>query len=273
MATLATTTGHHGVRSSMHAGSDVLHAEWTKMRTVRSTSWSLLIVLAGTIVISLLLCSAIVGQWDRMSTNERANLDPTSLSLAGLFVGRLAIGVLGVLTITAEYATGIIRSTFAAVPRRATVLAAKAAVLAVVGLVFGTIACGVAFLAGQAILGTKGAGVSLLDPHALRAVIGGGLYLATLGLLGLGLGTILRHTAGAISAFVGTVLVLPGLMAALPDPWHAIVKFLPSEAGQALVSVRTPVHSLSPWAGFAVLFVWAAAALGLGAHFIGRRDA
>jgi len=136
------------------------------------------------------------------------------------------------------------------------------------------VACVGAFLAGQAALTTTGVGVPLSNTTALRAVLGGGLYLTALALLGLGLGTICRRSAAAISSFVGLVLVAPTVVRTLPSPWGTdIVKFLPSEAGQALVTVRPSPGQLGPWAGFVVLCLWAGAAVALGAWLLSRRDA
>jgi hypothetical protein len=253
---------------------DTLRSEWTKLRTVRSTWYCLLIVLGGSIAVGSLVCAAIAAHWDKMSLHERVTFDPTFRSLTGLAIAQLAVGVLGVLAITAEYSSGMIRSTLAAVPGRREVLAAKAAALAPIALIVGTAACVGSFLVGQAILSGKGIGVSLAQPAVLRAVLGGGLYLTALALFGLGLGIICRRTAAGISAFVGLVLVAPTVIRTLPAPWgNNIAKFLPSEAGQALISVKPASGQLAPWTGFAVLGAWAAAALVLGAILIARRDA
>ena len=253
---------------------DTVRAEWTKLRTVRSTWYCQLILLGGTIAVGTLICAAVAGRWDQMSAHDRAAFDPTFRSLTGLVVGQLAAGVLGVLAVTAEYSTGMIRSTLAAVSSRRQVLAAKAAALAPLTLAVGTAACVISFLASQAILSTKGIGVSISHPDELRAVLGGGLYLTALGLFGLGLGTICRRSAAAISAFVGLVLVAPAIIRTLPAPWGSnIAKFLPSEAGQALLNVRPTSGQLGPWAGFAVLCVWTIAALGFGGWLITHRDA
>jgi energy-coupling factor transporter ATP-binding protein EcfA2 len=253
---------------------DVLRCEWTKLRTVRSTWWSLLAVLAGMIAIGLLICASIAARWDQLPEATRASFDPTLRSLSGLFAAQLATGVLGVLAITSEYATGMIRATLTAVPRRRTVLAAKAAVLTVLAFVVSTVACAAAFLVGQAILAAKGIGVSITSPGELRAVIGAGLYLTVLALLGLGLGAVLRHTTGAISAFTGLVLILPLLVTPLPSPWgHDITKYLPANAGQAILNIHPTPGSLAPWTGFAVLCAWVLAALATAAWLINRRDA
>ena len=253
---------------------DTIRSEWTKLRTVRTTWYCLLVVLAGSIAVGSLVSAAFVSNWAKMSATERATFDPTFRSLSGLFLAQLAVGVLGVLAITAEYSSGMIRSTLAAVPDRREVLAAKVAALAPVALAVSTIACIGSFLVGQAILSGKDIGVSIAHPAVLRAVLGGGLYLTALALFGLGLGTICRRTAAGLSAFVGLVLVAPVVVRMLPSSWgNNIAKFLPSEAGQALVSVRTASNQLSPWTGFAILCAWTAAALVVGGFLIARRDA
>jgi ABC-2 type transport system permease protein len=186
-----------------------------------------------------------------------------------------------VLVITSEHSSGMIRSTFAAVPQRRRVFAAKATALLVATFVVSTVSSAAAILVGQAILSAKGAGVSITDASALRAVGGGGLYLTVLlshgaALLGLGLGAIFRHTAAAITAFIGLVLVLPTLVAPLPSPWgHDIAQWLPANAGQAFLSTNQSAGAveLHPWVGFAAVCAWAAAALGLAAWLMTRRDA
>jgi hypothetical protein len=263
---------HAGGRLSDFAGT--LRMEWIKLRSVRSTYWSLLALVGGIVAIGLLISFTTVSRWGQTTAIERAVFDPTFRSLTGIFLGQMAIGVLGALVITAEYSTGMIRSTFAAVPQRVSVLAAKAITFAGVALVVGTTACLAAFLGGQAIFAGKGIGVSLGAANELRAVLGGGVFLALLGLLALGIGAIVRHTAGAIAAFVGLILVAPALVGALPSPWSGnIAKFLPANAGQTLISVHTSAGQLSPWAALAVLVGWVAVSLGTAAVLIRRRDA
>jgi hypothetical protein len=253
---------------------DVVRSEWTKLRTVASTRWTLLAAWVGTIGIGLIVSAAVASRWSGMSAADRASFDPTFRSLTGILLGQLAIGILGVLVITSEYATGMIRSTFAAVPARRTVLGAKALVLAVPTLIIGVTASLIAFLGGQALLASTGVGVSLAGGGELRAVIGGGVYLMLLGLLALGLGSIFRRAAGGIGAFVGLVLVLPAIVSALPNPWgRDISEFLPGNAGQAFMQVHSTSGSLSPWVGLLVLVAWVAAALGGALWLIGRRDA
>jgi ABC-2 type transport system permease protein len=256
----------------------IMHSEWTKLRTVRSSYWTLLAAVAAMVGLSAILCAVYVAQYAHVNASDRATFNPASFSLTGSFLAQLAIGVLGVLVITNEYGSGMIRATFAAAPQRLSVLAAKATVFAGVTLAVTTTACFIAFVLGQSILSSKGIGTSLGAPNVLRTVIGTGLYLALLGLLALALGTIIRKTAGAIAAVFGLILVLPVIGSLLPSSMNAFQKFLPSNAGQALInggsrhgSTSTP--QLGPWVGFGVFCLWAAAALVIAGVLLIRRDA
>jgi ABC-type transport system involved in multi-copper enzyme maturation permease subunit len=251
-----------------------LVAESTKLRTVRSTMWTLLATLVATVGIGTLISAARIGRWNDMSLHERLTFDPTAASLRGIFLAQLAIGVLGVMVISSEFATGMIRTTFAAMPRRAHVLAAKAIVFAVVAFVVAAIGCVAAFLIGQSIFASKHVGVSISAPGVLRAVVGGAAYLTAIGLLGLALGALLRRTAGAIATLFGLVLILPALVSALPSPWNTDVsKYLPSDAGRALFTVRAQSDLLSPTAGLLVLVAWVVVALVLAGVALRSRDA
>jgi hypothetical protein len=252
----------------------VTRAEWTKLRSVRSTVWTLLTTVGLAIGFGLLVGVTQINSWDTLEPAERLRFDPTSFSLSGLFLAQMAIGVLGVLVITSEYATGQIRATLSATPQRLTVLAAKAVTFAVVVLTVGLIASFGAFGIGQAVFASKDIGVSLSDPGVLRAVTGGALYLAAVGALGIGLGTILRRTAGAVAALVGLLLVVPLVASFLPSSWNeAITKYFPAQAGMAVFRVTPDAASLPPWTGFAVLLGCAAVSLIAGAILLARRDA
>jgi ABC-2 type transport system permease protein len=179
-----------------------------------------------------------------------------------------------VLVISAEYSTGMIRTTFSAVPTRDTVLRVKAAVFGATAAVVGLISSFIAFFVGQAILSSKHIGASIGDPNVLRAVIGAGLYLAVLGLFALGIGALIRHTAGAIATLFGLIFVLPGIVLALPTSWsNAISKYLPSNAGEAVFRTVTDRASLSPWVGFGLFCAYTALALIAAGVVIKRRDA
>lgn len=284
--------GRVGLRRAMAA-------EWTKLWSVRSTLWTL--IATGLAVVGL--CALSTGT---VSPSEIID-DPTRRSLIGVFLGQLIFGVLGVLVMSAEYGTGTIRATLSAVPRRPVVLTAKVLVFGVVAVVVSEILAFTAFALGQAILSAKHAvgtsaavaqrahqlgvkvphnvqallstgSASLGQPGVLRAVIDGGLYLAVLGLLALGLATIIRHTAGAISTFVGVVLVLPLIVQALPTSISdAVARYLPANIGLVLFSTDGAPGRIgpefSPWVGFALLVLYAAVTLGLGCWVLVSRDA
>jgi ABC-type transport system involved in multi-copper enzyme maturation permease subunit len=223
-----------------------------------------------------MVCAILVAQWDGISLKDRTVFDAASLSLTGGILAQLAIAVLGVLVITSEYGSGMIRTTFAAVPRRLRVLAGKSAVFGGVTLAVTGASCFGAFFIGQAILSSKGIGVGIGSPDALRTVLGTALYLTILGLLALGIGALIRKTAGAISAVVGMIFVLPAVAGFLPSSMEAIQKFLPSNAGQSILSggtSQTGVDMLSPWVGLGVFGLYAVAALVAAGVLLVRRDA
>jgi ABC-2 type transport system permease protein len=250
-----------------------LRSEFTKIRSVRSTYWTLFAMVVVTIGIGALAC---VGAINRPHAAGPLS-DPTQHSLIGLVLGQLIIVVLGALAITAEYSTGMIRTSLSVQPRRGTVLAAKGIVFTLVSLVSGLIASFGSFFIGQAILSTKNLNTSLGDPNVLRAVIGGGLFLAVCGMLAFGLGTLLRHTAAAISASIGLLFVLFVLVNFLPSNWQDHVdKWIPFNAGMQIWTTATQSgspHMFAPWTGFAVFLGYAVIAIIAGAIVFLRRDA
>jgi len=212
--------------------------------------------------------------WGSMSPHERADRHPLDIALAGVNVSQLAIAVLGVLVITGEYSTGMIRASFTAVPKRLPVLWAKTGVFAVLAFLLMLPSVLIAFFASQAILSRHHIlQISFSHPGVARSVIGGAVYLMLVGIFALGIGAIVRNTAGAIATFAGIFFVIPPLMNILPSNWnHAISKFLPSEAGRQLFSLTHDANSFSPGAG-ALLFVgYCALALAIAAVLLVRRD-
>jgi ABC-type transport system involved in multi-copper enzyme maturation permease subunit len=214
-----------------------------------------------------------------MTTADRANFDALNVSLIGVTLAQLAIGVLGVLVISNEYTSGTIRATLGAVPKRLPVLWAKAAVFSVVTFLLMLPASLITFLTTQALL--RGHAVnghditlSLSDPGVARAVTGSAVYLTLVGLLALGLGATLRRTAGGISAFVAVFFVLAPLVSVLPTSWqNAISPYLPANAGDAIMEAGPHPHTLEPWTGLGVLAAYTAAALATAAIQLRRRDA
>lgn len=251
-----------------------LRAEWTKLRSVRSTIWTLLATVGLAVGFGALIGVSQMNSWDNLDPGERLRFDPTSFSLSGLFLAQLAVGVLGVLVVTSEYATGQIRATFGATPQRVTVLVAKATMFSTVVIATGLIASFGAFWTGQGIFASKGLDASIADPGVLRAVVGGALYLAGVGLLGVGLGTILRRTAGAVAALVGVLFILPIVTGFLPSSFQqAAGKYFPAQAGMSIFNVVPSPDALSPWAGFAVLTAYGVLTLAVGGILLVRRDA
>jgi len=195
------------------------------------------------------------------------------VELAGVGLAQLSIGVLGVLVISGEYSTGMIRSTFCAVPRRLPVLWAKAAVFGAVTLLISLPAVVIVFFAGQSILSSRHIQIAFSYPGVPRAVIGAALFLTVMGLFGLGIGAIVRHTAGGIVTLVAIMFVLPPILGLLPSSWsNAINPYLPSEAADVLWTIRPDAHTLAPWAGFALFCGYAALALAIAAVLMVRRD-
>jgi ABC-2 type transport system permease protein len=251
----------------------VVNSEWIKFKSLRSTWISFGAALIAAIGLGILF-SALHGHFAARNGGQEIGFDPTQVSLRGLFLAQLAVGVLGVLMITGEYSTGMIRASLTSVPRRVPVLVAKVVVFATATFLIATPASLIAFLGGQAALHTEHLGVSLSSPGAARAVIGGGLYLVVVGLLGLGCGFAIRNTGGAIATLFGLILVLPLLAQALPSTWqNHIDRYLPLNAGAAIMSTHPESGTLGPWAGLAVFAAYAVAALVIGLIVLRRRDA
>jgi ABC-2 type transport system permease protein len=272
-----------------------LRSEFTKIRSVRSTYWTLFALIVVAVGIGALFS---FGQTERLlavthgngrfggappgaAAQVAANIRSRAaeVSLFGLLIGQLIIIVLGALTITSEYSTGMIRTSLSTMPRRGTVFAAKGVVFGAVALVIGLVTSFLAFFVGQAILSTQNVSTTLGHPGVLRSVIGGGLFLAVCGLLSFGLGAMLRHTAGAISAGIGLMFVLWILSGFLPGPptsnWAADVdKWIPFNAGSTVWEHQANgVNPFSPWVGFAVFCGYAAIAIIGGLILFRRRDA
>src|SRR6266536_469438 len=249
----AATTRLARVPAGHYRLSQVTRMEWIKLRSLRSTIWILAATVASMIAIGILVMANTRAP---SSAADKASFDPTNNVLAGLAgraLGQLLIGVLGVLVMTGEYSSGIIRSTLAAIPNRPLVLAAKAAVFGAVTLAVGETVSFVAFLAGRAVLDPRVPHPAFGQPGVLRAVVMSGAYLCLIGLMGLGLGAIVRHTAGAIAALVGVLFVVPLLLAGITRG-PGLAKYFPTFiAGNSLGVAKPVAQMLSPWAGFGVL--------------------
>jgi len=260
-----TTTTTTGTARDRVGFAQAARMEWIKLRSLRSTWWVLALTVAGAVGIAVA-----VGV-----NTEDATADLTNNALAGIALGLLLAGVLGVLAMTGEYTSGTIRATLAAVPNRPLVLAAKAAVFGALALAAGEAAAFIAFAAGGAALPPSVPAPTLGQPGVLRAVVLGGAGYCLIGLLGLGLGAVVRHTPAAIAVLVGGVYVLAQLVAGFAT-W--MMGWLPvAIVANSLSVVRPPgddqVRFLSPWAGLGVLALYAAVTLAAGAVVLARRDA
>lgn len=249
---------------------NVVRSEWIKLRTVRSTYWTAIAAALATIGLAVLGAAEYVHNFNA----DKGGLDAANFVLQGLYLAQIALGALGVLTITGEYATGMIRTTLTAVPQRRVVIALKGFVYLVAMVVVGEILSFTTFGIGEAILHLKHAGASLSDPNVLRVVIGGGLYLASVGLLAFALGTLVRRTAGALASFFGVLFLPSALIDLLPTSWRAAaIKFAPANAGTQILNTHRVHDMLGPWQGLGMLTLYGLVIL-LGALFLlGRRDA
>jgi len=252
----------------------VLLSEWTKLRSVRSTAWSLAVGFLLTIAFPVVFAFVTASHWGSMSPQERAGRSPLDIALAGVNVAQLAVAVLGVLLISAEYSTGSIRSTFTAVPTRLPVLWAKLLDYAVISFVLMVPAVLVSFFASQAILDRHHIlQIGFTQPGVARSVLGGAEYVMLVGVFALAIGAIVRNTAGGNAAFAAIFFVLPPLMNILPTSWNnAISQYLPSDAGRQLFALHHAAHTLTPLAGGLLFAGYCAAAIAIAAILLVRRD-
>ncbi len=252
----------------------VIRSEWTKIWSVRSTLWSLLAMFAATVGFATLVSWGMSSSLQHMPPGQRATLDVTGVSMYGTSFGVLAMAVLGVLIISGEYSTGGIKATLTAVPQRMKVLLAKFVVFLITGLVVGLVTSFAAFRVSMLFWDRHGLAVGLGDPGVLRAVIGGALYIVGGGLFGFALGVLIRHSAGAITAAIGLLLVVPMLTNLLPGGWgHTVHKLFTSNAGQRITEVIHSPGLLRPWQGYAVFTLEWLVPLLAGAYLMRRRDA
>jgi ABC-type transport system involved in multi-copper enzyme maturation permease subunit len=255
-----------------------LRSELTKIRSVRSTYWTLFLLVAAGVAWSIAYCAGEASKWPTMSAQDKLGFDPTQSSIVGLaLLGQLVIVVLGALSITSEYGTGMIRTSLTVMPRRGTLYGAKAAVLAAVALVVALVASFASFFIGQSLLGSSHVSATLSQPNVLRAVLGTALYLVLCGLFAFALGALLRSTAGGMTAAYGFLFLLPQLAKALPSLWYADVdRWLPG--GDVVNSITNTQGNVSPhlfsaWGEFAVFGAYTAVLLVLAALLFRKRDA
>jgi ABC-2 type transport system permease protein len=276
MSTATVERAHPAAAPAVQVGTvtqaRVLTSEWIKLRSLRSTGLTLLAAVVAMTGFGWIICAATLSRWSRMPPGRLAGFNPIDTSLSGFRLAQLAVGVLGVLLVTGEYATGMIRATLGAVPRRLPVLWAKTGLYAVVTFVLLLVASFAAFVGGQHFLGTHG--TTLSATGAVRGVIGAAGYLTLIGMFAVALGFIIRSTAGGIATLFGLLLVAPGLGELLPSDWQPhILPYLPSNAGESIFAAHPDSSLLSSGAGLAVLVTWVVVALAAAAVLLTRRDA
>ncbi len=255
------------------AATQVVRSEWTKIRSVASTVWTLSLAVVVTIALGMLISGLSANEFDNMSERDRLSFDPTFISFAGMSLGQLALIVFGVLVVSNEYSTGMIRTSLAAVPRRGTFLASKIAVATGLALVVGLATSFVTFFLGQAMLGDHRAEIG--DPGVLRAVIGGGLYMTLIAMFSMGVAAMLRSpmlSLGILMPFFFLVSNILGNVSAT----EKIGRYLPDQAGSRIMQVVTPIDDdkpYGPWGGLGIMVLWVIAALLGGYLALKKRDA
>ncbi|MDD9206233.1 ABC transporter permease subunit [Georgenia sp. 10Sc9-8] len=256
----------------------VVRAEWIKFWSLRSTYWNVAVTVLAMVAMALMMSAAATVSVD----GAPAGPDGSVVIGLGYSFGQIVVAVLGALMITGEYSTGMIRSSLAAVPARVPVLVAKALIIAVVAFVLGVVGVALSYLVTYPILGADVA-ADLGDPEVLRIFWGSGLYMAGVGLLGLGIGALLRHSAGAIATVLGVLLLLSTIVQLLmmwSDTFTTVYPYLPSTAGEQIVTPDLGAMSmpgmpemLDPWVGFGVLMAYVVVTLTAAAVLLRRRDA
>jgi ABC-type transport system involved in multi-copper enzyme maturation permease subunit len=265
------TTGAHP-RRRFHL-LDVIKGEWVKFRSVRSTSIALIGAAVATVALGMIF-SATAGSAEDAPNAAVGLTDPVQLALGAVDLTAMIVGVLGVLIIAGEYSTGLIRTTFAAVGNRVSVLGSKAVVLGLATMVVMSVTTVLALWLGQGVYAGDDATLALTDPDAVGVIVGTTVYVTGIALIGLSLGSILRSTASGIGVLVGGVFILPGLMQLLPDSFTDVVlKYLPSEAGSVMMSPVSDPSLLSTGEAYVVFAAWVLGLLVVAGVLTRTRDA
>ncbi|MGW2704187.1 ABC transporter permease [Streptomyces sp. NPDC001340] len=255
------------------AARQVIRSEWTKIRSVASTVWTLSLAVVVTLAIGTLISALSRSQYSNMPLRERLSFDPTVISFAGMTLGQLAMIVFGVLVVSNEYSTGMIRVSLAAVPRRGTFLFSKIAVAGALALAVGMVTSFAAFFLGQAMLG--GLGTRIDDPGVLRAVIGGGLYMALIAMFSMGIATMLRSPMLSLGILMPFFFLISNILGNV-DATKKVGRFLPDQAGSRIMQVVPTVGDdtpYGPWGGLGIMALWVIAAVAGGYALLKHRDA
>ncbi|MGW1075233.1 ABC transporter permease [Streptomyces sp. NPDC002537] len=256
----------------MAVATQVLQSEWTKIKSVRSTVWTLGLAFVVTVALGALISALSKSQFDKMTPKERINFDPTFTSFAGMGLGQLAMIVFGVLVVSNEYSTGMIRTSLAAVPQRATFLFSKITIATLLALVVSMVTSFVSFFLGQAMLGEHKASIG--DEGVLRAVIGGGLYMTLITVFSMGVATMLRSPMLSLGILMPFFFLISNILGAVPAT-KKVAQYFPDQAGRKIMQVITfdDEAPYGPWGGFAIMVLWVVAAVLGGYAILKERDA
>ncbi|MFJ9197824.1 ABC transporter permease [Streptomyces flaveolus] len=255
------------------AATQVVRSEWTKIRSVASTVWTLSLAVVVTVALGMLISALSKNEFGDMSERNRLSFDPTFISFAGMSLGQLAMIVFGVLVVANEYSSGMIRTSLAALPQRGTFLFSKIAVATGLAFVVAMITSFVAFFLGQAMLGDLKASIG--DPGVLRAVIGGGLYMTLIAMFSMGVAAMLRSPMLSLGILMPFFFLISNILGNV-DVTKKVGQFLPDQAGSKIMQVVTPLDDdtpYGPWGGLGIMALWVVAALVGGYLVLKRRDA
>ncbi|MFD7408062.1 ABC transporter permease [Streptomyces sp. NPDC059866] len=255
------------------AATQVIRSEWTKIRSVASTVWTLSLAVVVTIALGMLISALSKSEFENMNARDRLSFDPTFISFAGMSLGQLALIVFGVLVVSNEYSTGMIRTSLAAAPQRGTFLFSKLAVATLLALVVGMATSFVTFFLGQAMLGDLSARIG--DPGVLRAVIGGGVYMTLIAMFSMGVAAMLRSPMLSLGILMPFFFLISNILGNV-SATKKVGQFLPDQAGSKIMQVVVPVDDdapYGPWGGLAIMVLWVLAALIGGYVLLKKRDA
>lgn len=259
----------------MASVTSVLTSEWTKIRTVSSTTWTLISAFVVTVAMGAALCALMNSQFDDLSDAERATFDPTFVSFSGMILGQLAMVVFGVLVVGTEYSSGMIRTSLAAVPQRATFLFSKIAVAGVLALVVGLATSFISFFLGQALLGDHRTDIGA--DNVLRAVFGGGIYMGLIAIFSMGVAAMLRSSMLSLGILMPFFFLVSQILSAVPGA-KSVARYFPDQAGSKIMQVvpdamNSDPAPYGPWGGLGILLAWVAAAVIGGYVVLRKRDA
>jgi ABC-2 type transport system permease protein len=253
--------------------SQVLRSEWTKIRSVASTAWTLSVAAVLTIALGILISYLARRDFGDMSVEDQLTFDPTFVSFAGMTLGQLSMIVFGVLVVSSEYSSGMIRTSLAAVPQRGTFLFCKLAVATALACAVGTVTSFATFFLGQAMLGSYG--VSIGEPGVLRAVFGGGLYMTLIALFSMGVAAMLRGPLLSLGILMPFFFLISNILNGV-SATQKVGRYLPDQAGSRILRVVTPLDNptpYGPWGGLGIMTLWVIAALAGGLVLLRSRDA